>query len=86
MHSRSQYVHWHGETSEHKLIIVGVPQGSILRPLLFTLYVNDFPEYIDNVVEMYANDSTLQTYVENIKTVENNLNEMIAKAAEWMKS
>ncbi len=57
--SRSQYVQWQGETSEQKSINVGVLQGSILGPLLFTLYVNDFPEYVDNAVDTYADDSTL---------------------------
>ncbi len=83
--SRSQYVLWKGETSEQKSITVGVPQGSILGPLLFTLYVNDFPEYVDNDVDMYADDSTLQALAKDIKTVENELTEMLAKVAEWMK-
>ncbi len=30
-----------------------------LKCMLFTLYVNDFPEYVDNAVDMYADDSTL---------------------------
>ncbi len=60
--SSSQYVQWQGETSEQKSITVGVPQGSILGPLLFTLYVNDFPDYVDNAVDIYADDSTLQAH------------------------
>ncbi len=76
---------WQGETSEQKSITVGVPQGSMLGPLLFTLYVNDFPDYVDNVVDMYADDSTLQAHAKDIQTIENKLTAMLAKAAEWMK-
>ncbi len=47
--------------------------------------MNDFPEYVDNAVDMYADDSTLQAHDKDIKTVENKLAEMLAKAAEWMK-
>ncbi len=47
--------------------------------------MNDFPDYVDNAVDMYADDSTLQAHAKNIKTVENKLTEMLAKAAEWMK-
>ncbi len=63
-----------------------VRQGSIIGPLLFTLCVNDFPEYVDNAVDMYADDSTLHTYAKDIKTVENKLTEMLAKTAEWIKT
>ncbi len=76
---------WQGETSEQKSITGGVPQGSMLGPLLFTLYVNDFPDYVDNAVDMYADDSTLQTHAKDIKTVENKLTEMLAKVVEWIK-
>ncbi len=54
------------------------------RPLLFTLYVNDFPDFVDNAVDIYTDDSTLQAHAKDIKTVENKLTEMLAKAAEWM--
>ncbi len=87
--SRSQNVQWQGETSEQKSITVGVPQGSILGPLLFNLFVNDFPEYVDNAVDMYADDSPLpglQAHPKDIKTDENKLTEMLTlKAAERMK-
>ncbi len=84
--SRSQYIQWQGETSGQKSIPVGVPQGSIIGPLLFTLYVNDFPDYVDNAVDMYADDSTSQAHAKDINTVENKLTEMLAKAAECMKN
>ncbi len=56
---------------------MGLPHGSILGPLLFTLFVNDFPEYVDNAVYMYADDNTLQAYAKDIKPVENKLTEML---------
>ena len=39
--NRKQYVNWHSSNSEIETVSCGVPQGSILGPLLFILYVND---------------------------------------------
>ena len=60
LRNRVQYVSIEGKTSSHKDIKHGVPQGSILGPLLFILYINDFPN-ISNKVKfiLYADDANI---------------------------
>ena len=46
--NRKQYVYYNGYSSEVKSIKCGVPQGSVLRHLLFLLYINDLP-HVSNI-------------------------------------
>ena len=60
MSKRSQICVVDGHTSSAREIVCGVPQGCILGPLLFLLYINDLPECLQNTTpEMYADDTQI---------------------------
>jgi len=57
--NRRQYVNIRNDTSSIQLVKHGVPQGSVLGPLLFILFINNLPKSVGNArVYMYADDST----------------------------
>ena len=57
---RTQYVHINGCHSSPRTVSAGVPQGSILGPILFLLFINDLPSAAQHsTVDIYADDTTL---------------------------
>jgi len=85
---RNQSVYHENKISEALPVVKGVPQGSVLGPLIFSIYVNNFPEIIDNCqVHMYADD--VQVYVDCKKTNMTNcimyLNSIMDKINLWAK-
>ena len=62
---RSQRVLLDGQCSNWQPILVGVPQGSILGPLFFLIYVNDLPDRLKSNVKLFADDTSLFSVVKN---------------------
>ena len=61
----------------------GVPQGSVLGPLLFLPYVNDMPQAVNCEVLLYADDPCLICMGKYIKTIEDQLNKDFTSLCEW---
>ena len=67
-------------TSTIRQTILGVPQGSILGPMLFSLYINDLPLNIpDAKTVLFADDTNVLITGENITTLSKNLNNVVSE-------
>ena len=62
---RSETVVLEGESSSEIPVNSGVPQGSVLGPLLFLLYINDLPENIYSQVRLFADDMAIYITINN---------------------
>ena len=69
--------------SEVSNISCGVPQESILGPLLFLIYVNDMPMAVKCNLFLYADDTCLVFQSKNVKDIEKQLNEDFAHICDW---
>ena len=80
---RKQRVVLPGVTSDWASIRAGVPQGSILGPLLFLLYINDIVADIGSNIRLFADDTSLFIIVENPVLSANCLNRDLDKIKRW---
>ena len=83
---RCQYVEFESVLSEHMKITTGVPQGSILGPLLFIIYVNDLSKS-SNMFHpiIYADDTTLMATLNIFNNSSEIINRELANVNDWFK-
>ena len=82
---RKQKVAFKSYMSESLDLEMGVPQGSILGPLLFSIFINDLPNVMNEVqVDMYADDTTIYTAATDINIISARMNEAVIKLNSWL--
>ena len=83
--NRKQRVSLNGFCSEYALIESGVPQGSVLGPLLFLIYINDLEKDIKSNVNFFADDTMLYSIVKDPNLSASDLNHDLEKINQWAK-
>lgn len=82
LHARKQRVVLNGQNSSWTEVTSGIPQGSVLGPILFTIYINDLPDALENIVKLFADDTKVFALVNNEED-ENSLQGHIDKLMNW---
>jgi len=79
---RQQQVLLNNGTSNLGDVLSGVPQGSVLGPLLFLIYINDLPNGISSTIRLYADDVIMYRAINSNEDVLK-LQEDLLKLSEW---
>ena len=80
---RKQQVRVGTEFSEVTNVLSGIPQGSILGPVLFTIFINDLPDSIKSNCKIFADDTKVYNIVENKDTLQADLYKMQDWTDKW---
>ena len=81
--SRAQRVILNCQYSSWAKVKAGAPLGSILRPPLFLIYINDLSEELASNPKLFADDTTLFSEVKNVDASDVGLNNDLKKIDEW---
>ena len=83
--NRRQCTKVNGKLSSEEAVECGVPQGSVLGPLLFILYINDMENALNfTKPKLFADDSNLFLFHKDIKTLFSNANKDLQSLSEWL--
>ena len=85
--NRKQYVFYNGHMSTTDTVECGVPQGSMLGPLLFIIYSNDLPNSVNyaNTI-LFADDTTIYIANKSISTLYEILSHELANLSDWFRA
>ena len=84
---RNQKVRIGSVTSLCTNVISGIPQGSVLGPILFLLFINDLPEVVQSSVKLFADDIKLHSAIdrnENCVRQQSDIDNLAAWSDKWL--
>ena len=85
---RMQRVHVEGSYSSWTNVISGIPQGSVLGPILFVIFINDMPDTVESMCQLFADDAKLFSNVHirnesNITKLQEDLDKLVKWSETW---
>ena len=83
---RTQQVLVEGQSSEKVPVLSGVPQGSVLGPILFLIFINDLPDNLNSKARMFADDCIVYREIKSNKdqlTLQEDLDTLAAWEQKW---
>ncbi|MEW8547072.1 MAG: reverse transcriptase family protein [Candidatus Thiodiazotropha sp.] len=83
--NRVQKVMVNGKGSDTAKVTSGIPQGSVLGPILFLIFINDLPEVIQASIKLFADDAKIYQIVSSEEDI-NQFQENINRAVNWSKT
>ena len=83
LYNRKQRVVLNGSYSGYSTVQSGVPQGSVLGPLLFLIYINDLERNINSNIKFFADDTMLYSIVKNPLVTADDLNHDLDIICKW---
>ena len=81
---REQRVVVNNEFSDWESVVSGIPQGSVLGPSLFTIFINDIPNDITSNVKIFADDTKLYNSAHLNHLIQEDLNHLLQWANKWL--
>ena len=83
---RTQRVVVGNEKSEWANVTSGIPQGSVLGPILFTIFINDMPELVKSVMKLFADDAKIFKAIESfhdISMIQDDIDKLLTWSKKW---
>ena len=84
---RTQYVAVRKDRSAEAEVTSGVPQGSVLGPLLFIIYINDLPGNVESNAQMFADDTKVFTHInsqDDVKRLQTDMDKLLEWSRTWL--